>query len=84
VAQNATSNHESRNVPITELAESVINPRKSFDAKGLQELAASFETQGILAPLLVLELQERKYEVIAGHVASERQNWPNSKNFLSA
>src|SRR5208282_4626040 len=37
-----------------------------FDAESLQELAASFETQGILAPLLVRELEESKYEVVAG------------------
>jgi ParB family chromosome partitioning protein len=28
--------------------------------------AASFKTQGILAPLLVRELEESKYEVVAG------------------
>jgi ParB/RepB/Spo0J family partition protein len=42
------------------------NPRKRFDAKSLEELAASFKTQGILAPLLVRELEESKYEVVAG------------------
>ena len=31
-----------------------------------EELAASFKTQGILAPLLVRELEESKYEVVAG------------------
>src|ERR1039458_1939276 len=110
------------------------NPRKRFDAKSLEELAASFKTQGILAPLLVRELEESKYEVVRsettatnppipesdlmqrasknwppasrrkgfwplfwyanwrkastksspGHVASERRNWRNSKNFPSA
>jgi ParB family chromosome partitioning protein len=39
---------------------------KRFDAKSLEELAASFKTQGILAPLLVRELEESKYEVVAG------------------
>ncbi len=29
--------------------------------------AASFKTQGVLAPLLVRELDESNYEVIAGH-----------------
>src|ERR1035441_1512612 len=42
------------------------NPRKRFDAKSLEELAASFGTQGILAPLLVPELEESKHEVVAG------------------
>ena len=64
--QNAVNNHEYRSVPITALAESATNPRKRFDAKGLEELAASFKTQGILAPLLVRELEESKYEVVAG------------------
>jgi ParB family transcriptional regulator, chromosome partitioning protein len=64
--QNAVNNHEYRSVPITELAESATNPRKRFDAKSLEELAASFKTQGILAPLLVRELEESKYEVVAG------------------
>ena len=64
--QNSVNNHEYRSVPITALAESATNPRKRFDAKSLEELAASFKTQGILAPLLVRELEESKYEVVAG------------------
>jgi ParB/RepB/Spo0J family partition protein len=64
--QNAVNNHEYRSVPVTALAESATNPRKRFDAKSLEELAASFKTQGILAPLLVRELEESKYEVVAG------------------
>src|SRR5579864_2561890 len=63
--QNAVANHEYRSVPITALAESATNPRKRFDPKSLEELAASFKTQGILAPLLVRELEESKYEVVA-------------------
>ena len=38
--QNAVANHEYRSVPITALAESATNPRKRFDAKSLEELAA--------------------------------------------
>jgi hypothetical protein len=38
--QNAVNNHEYRSVPITALAESPTNPRKRFDAKSLEELAA--------------------------------------------
>src|ERR1700723_3309404 len=63
---NAVNNHEYRSVPITALAESATNPRKRFDAKSLEELAASMKAQGILAPLLVRELEESKYEVVAG------------------
>src|SRR5260370_10827493 len=63
--QNAVNNHEYRSVPITGLAESATNPRKRFDPKSLEELAASFKTQGILA-LFLRELEESKYEVVAG------------------
>jgi ParB family chromosome partitioning protein len=60
------SNHEYRSVPITVLVESASNPRKRFDEKSIEELAASFKTQGVLAPLLVRELEQSKYEVVAG------------------
>jgi ParB family transcriptional regulator, chromosome partitioning protein len=63
VTQN---NSEYRDVPVTALTESASNPRKRFDENGLSELAASFKTQGILAPLLVRELDDSSYEVIAG------------------
>jgi hypothetical protein len=38
--QNAANNHEYRSVPITALTESASNPRKRFDEKSLEELAA--------------------------------------------
>jgi ParB family transcriptional regulator, chromosome partitioning protein len=60
------NNSEYRDVPVAALIESSSNPRKRFDENSLSELAASFKTQGVLAPLLVRELDESKYEVIAG------------------
>lgn len=63
---SAVTGSEYRNLPITALMESANNPRKRFDEKSLEELAASSRTQGILAPLLVRELDDRKYEVVAG------------------
>lgn len=64
--QNTMNHNEYRNIPVTALLESASNPRKRFDEGSLNELAASFKTQGILAPLLVREVEESKYEVIAG------------------
>src|SRR5437879_11938706 len=63
---HSSQNSEYRDVPVTALTESASNPRKRFDENGLSELAASFKTQGVLAPLLVRELQPSKYEVVAG------------------
>ena len=80
--QNAVTNNEYRNISIAALVESGTNPRKRFDQVALEELAASFKTQGVLAPLLVRELEESKYEVVAGarrlraaHIA-ELENLP--------
>ena len=64
--QHAVTNNEYRNISIAALVESATNPRKRFDPVALEELAASFKTQGVLAPLLVRELDECKYEVVAG------------------
>jgi len=64
--QNAVNGNEYRSIPITALVESPSNPRKRFNEKSLEELAASFKTRGVLAPLLVRELEESKYEVVAG------------------
>ncbi len=60
------NNSEYRDLSVATLIESPSNPRKRFDENGLNELAASFKSQGVLAPLLVRELDESKYEVIAG------------------
>jgi ParB family transcriptional regulator, chromosome partitioning protein len=64
--QDVTTNHEYRNIPIATLVESPTNPRKRFDEKKLEELAASFKTQGVLEPLLVRHLEESTYEVVIG------------------
>ncbi len=58
--------NEYRNLPLAQLQESTTNPRRRFDDHSLAELAASFQAQGVLQPLLVRVIEEDKYEVIAG------------------
>ena len=65
-SQIAPNTSEYRDVPVAALIESPSNPRKRFDETSLSELAASFKSQGVLAPLLVRELDQSKFEVIAG------------------
>lgn len=60
------NNNEYRNLPVVQLQESPTNPRRRFDEHSLAELAASFTAQGVLQPLLVREIEESKYEVVAG------------------
>jgi ParB family chromosome partitioning protein len=63
--QNSSEYHD---LPIELLEESSSNPRKRFNEESLRELAISFNTQGILQPLVVRPKsgEESKYEVVAG------------------
>lgn len=53
-------------LPIEELHESPLNPRKHFDRAALEELAGSIAAKGILTPLLVRP-NAKGFEVGAGH-----------------
>jgi ParB family transcriptional regulator, chromosome partitioning protein len=57
---------EYRDLPVAQLQESPTDPRRRFDARGLEELAASIRAHGVLEPLLVRTLEDNRYEVIAG------------------
>jgi ParB family transcriptional regulator, chromosome partitioning protein len=57
---------EYRDLPIAQLQESATNPRRRFDARGLEELAASIRTHGVLEPLLVRAVDDERYEVVVG------------------
>jgi ParB family chromosome partitioning protein len=57
---------EYRNLPPAILAESAMNPRRSFDEAALNELAESIRTQGLLSPLLVRPKGSHSYEIVAG------------------
>lgn len=62
----SNQNQEYRNLPVVQLQESPTNPRRRFNEQTLKELAASFQSQGVLQPLVVRALPEDKYEVVAG------------------
>lgn len=52
-------------VPVSELSESPLNPRKGFDETKLAELTASVKEKGVLEPLLVRPTKDG-FEVAAG------------------
>jgi ParB family transcriptional regulator, chromosome partitioning protein len=53
-------------LPLVQLQESASNPRRRYHAKRLDELAQSFQAQGVLEPLLVRALEPERYEIVAG------------------
>lgn len=52
-------------VPVARLAPRP-QPRRHFDAAGLEALAESIRAKGVLEPLLVRPLEGERYEIIAG------------------
>jgi ParB family chromosome partitioning protein len=51
---------------VTQLAPSRRQPRSHFDDAGLDELAASIRTQGMIQPIIVSRLDSNTYTIIAG------------------
>ena len=55
-----------RELPISEIVANTYQPRSHFDEEALVSLAASIRAVGVLQPILVRELGEDSYELIAG------------------
>ena len=55
-----------KEVPIEFIQAGQYQPRKVFDQEKLEELAASIRAQGIMQPLVLRQLGDDKYEIIAG------------------
>lgn len=53
-------------IPIEWLIPGKYQPRKNFKKELLQELSISIKTQGVIEPLIVREIEQNKYEIIAG------------------
>jgi ParB-like chromosome segregation protein Spo0J len=58
---------EIKQIPLSLVHPSPMNPRKTFEEEALQELADNIEKQGLLQPITVRPIQDKKrFEVIAG------------------
>ncbi len=55
-----------KSLAIEQLRRGQFQPRQQFDEAGLKELASSIQTQGLIEPLIVRQLSEGQYEIIAG------------------
>jgi ParB family chromosome partitioning protein len=65
-ASGATSSSELREVPVSLVRPNPNQPRKHFDEESLGALAASVRELGVLQPLLVREVADGEFELIAG------------------
>ncbi|MGD9153563.1 MAG: ParB/RepB/Spo0J family partition protein [Gammaproteobacteria bacterium] len=57
---------ELRRLPIEQLRQGQFQPRKDMNPEGLEELAGSIRTQGIIQPIVVRPIDDSNYEIIAG------------------
>jgi len=55
-----------RELPLAEIVANTFQPRDHFDEEALVSLTASIRSVGVLQPILVRELGEGSYELIAG------------------
>lgn len=53
-------------VPVASIRPNTLQPRSHFDEEAMSSLAASIREVGVLQPILVRELAEGEYELIAG------------------
>lgn len=53
-------------LPLAEIVASPTQPRRRFDQAAMDELVASVRERGILQPILVRPLPDRRYEIVAG------------------
>ncbi len=63
---NTSFQNEFQYLPIEHLQSGQYQPRKNFDPKGLDELAQSIASQGLIEPLIVRHIAADQYEIIAG------------------
>ncbi|MBQ9356869.1 MAG: ParB/RepB/Spo0J family partition protein [Prevotella sp.] len=53
-------------IPIDQIEPNPDQPRREFDPQAMQELAASIETMGIIAPITLRQVAPDHYQIIAG------------------
>jgi len=53
-------------LPMEHVITNRAQPRKHFDQESLQELAESIKKNGLISPILVKQIDQDKYEIIAG------------------
>lgn len=61
-----TTFREIKSIPISSIRPNPYQPRKSFSQKGLEELAQSIKSFGVIQPISVRRISQDSYELVAG------------------
>ncbi|HHF3133479.1 TPA: ParB/RepB/Spo0J family partition protein [Vibrio diabolicus] len=65
-SQELSADGELTDLAIGQLQPGVYQPRKDMAPEALEELAASIQSQGIIQPIVVRQVESGKFEIIAG------------------
>ena len=66
-APDASSDDQAlRKLPVDLIQRGKYQPRKDIEPESLQELADSIKAQGVMQPIVVRPISDKKYEIIAG------------------
>ena len=63
---NNQSNKGNQKINISQIQPNPLQPRKNFKEADLQELAVSIKNQGLIQPIIVREIENDQYQIIAG------------------
>ncbi|MGB1333979.1 MAG: ParB/RepB/Spo0J family partition protein [Porticoccaceae bacterium] len=66
IDENKPSDGALKQIPVEFLQRGEYQPRREFNPDSLQELADSIASQGLIQPIVVREIAQNKYEIIAG------------------
>ncbi|HKK23692.1 MAG TPA: ParB/RepB/Spo0J family partition protein [Pseudohaliea sp.] len=62
----AQGDGELREVPVDLIQRGKYQPRRDIEPESLQELADSIKAQGLMQPIVIRPISDRRYEIIAG------------------
>ena len=65
-AKPAIADGELKQLPVDLLQRGKYQPRRDIHPDALEELASSIRTQGVMQPLVVRQIDDQRYEIIAG------------------
>ena len=64
--ETSTGDSELKQLPVEFLMRGKYQPRRDFDQEALQDLADSIKAQGVMQPIVVRQIGNQRYEIVAG------------------
>jgi ParB family transcriptional regulator, chromosome partitioning protein len=66
IAEKTEEKDEIKKIPIDDIVPNRFQPRTVFDDEKIEELARTIHTHGVIQPIVIREMEDGKFEIIAG------------------